>query len=126
MFEIKASASFDAAHFLRDYQGPCARMHGHTWRVEAAVEGAELGPGQMIIDFCDLRKALQEVIEPFDHRCLNEIAPFDRLSPTSENIACHLYRRLKERLGELPAGVSLAWVGVSESPHTGVVYRGEE
>jgi 6-pyruvoyltetrahydropterin/6-carboxytetrahydropterin synthase len=125
VFEIKVSAHFDAAHYLRDYEGPCARMHGHTWKVEVAVAGGELGPGQMVIDFHDLRKILQEVIAPFDHRCLNEIEPFEELSPTSENIARYIYSKLEGRLRQLPLGTRLAWVGVSESPNTGVVYREE-
>jgi 6-pyruvoyltetrahydropterin/6-carboxytetrahydropterin synthase len=125
MYEIKVSTHFDAAHFLRDYEGPCARMHGHTWKVETAVTSVDLGPGQMVIDFHDLRKLLQEVIAPFDHRCLNEIDPFVKLSPTSENIARYIYDELKRRLRHLPPGVRLSWVGVSESPDTGVLY-GEE
>jgi 6-pyruvoyltetrahydropterin/6-carboxytetrahydropterin synthase len=126
VYEIKANAHFDAAHYLRDYEGPCARMHGHTWEVEAAVSGAQLGPGQMVIDFHDLRKVLQEVIAPFDHRCLNETEPFVELSPTSENIARYIYSELESRLRQLPPGAMLAWVGVSESPNTGVVYREED
>lgn len=123
MYEIKVSTRFDAAHFLRNYEGPCARMHGHTWRVEAAVVGEELGPGQLLIDFHDLGELLREVIAPFDHCCLNEMDPFLELSPTSENIARFIYGRLEERLRELPPGVRLSWVGVSESPDTGAVYR---
>lgn len=126
MYEIKVNAHFDAAHYLRDYEGPCAHMHGHTWKVEVTVAGGELGPGQMVIDFHDLRKLLQEVIAPFDHGCLNEIEPFTELSPTSENIARQIHDELKGRLGHLPSGARLAWVSVSESPHTGVVYREED
>ncbi|MDD3719088.1 MAG: 6-carboxytetrahydropterin synthase QueD [Actinomycetota bacterium] len=124
-YEISASAHFDAAHLLRDYDGPCARMHGHSFRVEAALAGSSLGPTQLLVDFHDLRRLLEEVIEPFDHRCLNEVEPFTRLSPTSENIARHVYESLAARLAELPPGVRLAWVSVSESPDTRVVYREE-
>jgi 6-pyruvoyltetrahydropterin/6-carboxytetrahydropterin synthase len=124
-FEISASAHFDAAHLLRDYDGPCARMHGHSFRVEAALAGSQLGPSHLLVDFHDLRRLLEEVIEAFDHRCLNEVPPFTALSPTSENIAGFIYQSLAEKLPRLPPGVRLVWVSVSESPHTRVVYREE-
>jgi 6-pyruvoyltetrahydropterin/6-carboxytetrahydropterin synthase len=126
IFEISASAHFDAAHLLRDYDGPCARMHGHSFRVEAALAGSQLGPSHLLVDFHDLRRLLEEVIEPFDHRCLNELEPFTESSPTSENIARFLYLTLSKKLKQLPPGVRLAWVSVSESPDTRVVYREEE
>jgi len=125
VFEIRASVHFDAAHRLLDYDGPCARLHGHSFRVEAAVEGSNLGRQQLLVDFHDLRRLLEEVVEPFDHNCLNEVAPFTQSSPTSENIARHIYRSLHAMLPRLPDGVRLAWVSVSESPHTRVVYREE-
>jgi 6-pyruvoyltetrahydropterin/6-carboxytetrahydropterin synthase len=125
VFEISASAHFDAAHFLRDYDGPCARMHGHSFRVEAALEGSRLGPSRLLVDFHDLKRLLEEVIEPFDHHCLNEVQPFTEQSPTSENIARFVYLSLTEKLQQLPPGVRLSWVSVSESPETRAVYREE-
>ena len=122
-YEIRVSAHFDAAHWLRDYEGPCTRMHGHTWEVEAAVTGTALGPGQLLLDFQHLKRALEEVIAPFDHRCLNEVEPFSELSPTSENLARFIFASLRGRLGGLPPGVRLSWVGVSESPASRVLYR---
>jgi 6-pyruvoyltetrahydropterin/6-carboxytetrahydropterin synthase len=101
-------------------------MHGHSFRVEAAVTGSQLGPEHLLVDFHDLRRLLEEVVEPFDHNCLNEVAPFAKTSPTSENIARHIYRTLAAMMTRLPDGVSLAWVSVSESPDTKVVYREEK
>ena len=125
MYEIKVGAHFDAAHYLRGYQGPCSRMHGHTWRVEAAVLGSELGPDQLVIDFHDLRALLEEVIAPFDHSCLNEVEPFIELSPTSEALARFIYEELEKKLRGLTPPVVLSWVSVSESPDTQVVYSEE-
>ncbi len=123
VYEIRASAHFDAAHRLLDYDGPCARMHGHSFRVEAAVAGSRLGPQHLLVDFLDLRRLLEEVVAPFDHNCLNEVSPFTQVSPTSENIARHIYHMLAEMMPRLPQGIRLAWVSVSESPDTKVVYR---
>ncbi len=75
------------------------------------------------MDFHDLKALLAEVVAPFDHSCLNEIEPFRRASPTSENIARHVYLALEEKLRLSTPGARLAWVSVSESPDTEVVYR---
>jgi 6-pyruvoyltetrahydropterin/6-carboxytetrahydropterin synthase len=125
LYEIQVGAHFDAAHYLRDYQGPCSRMHGHTWRVEAAVIGSELGPSQLVIDFHDLKALLEEVIAPFDHSCLNEVEPFTELSPTSETLARFIYGKLEEKLHVFTPQARLSWVSVSESPDTQVVYSEE-
>jgi len=100
-------------------------MHGHTWKVEAAVTGSELDESDLLMDFHDLRKILREVVESFDHNCLNDLEAFRELSPTSENIASFIYRGLLIKLRELPHRATLAWVSVAESPETMVVYREE-
>ena len=126
IYEISASAHFDAAHRLRDYEGKCARMHGHSFRVEAALAGSDLGAAQLLVDFNDLRRLLRETIEPFDHCCLNDLPPFTEISPTSENLARVIFHSLQQRVRGLAPGVRLAWVGVSESPDTRAVYREAE
>ncbi|OFW55738.1 MAG: 6-carboxytetrahydropterin synthase QueD [Candidatus Solincola sediminis] len=125
MYEIRATAGFDAAHYLLNYEGACARMHGHTWTVEAAVTGSELDESELLMDFHDLRKLLREVIESFDHNCLNDLDAFSELSPTSENIAAYIYRELLVKLREFPHRATLAWVSVAESRDTKAVYREE-
>jgi 6-pyruvoyltetrahydropterin/6-carboxytetrahydropterin synthase len=126
MYEIRATVNFDAAHFLRNYIGPCAKMHGHSWKVEAAVTGSELGQSELLMDFHDLRMMLQEITEEFDHGCLNDLEPFRELSPTSENIAAFVFNQLCKSLEASSHEVNLVWVSVAESPDTKVVYRGED
>ncbi len=122
-FEITAGVHFDAAHWLPGYPGPCARMHGHRWRVEAAVAGTQLDEKGILLDFLELKGWLQETVAAFDHRCLNEVEPFTERPPTSENLARHVYGELARRIGEAAGKVRLSWVSVSESPETRVVYR---
>lgn len=125
LYEIRVKAHFDAAHYLLNYEGPCANMHGHTWRVEAAVVGSQLGRADLLIDFHDLRDLLKQIIAPFDHGCLNDLEPFRDLSPTSENIAHFIHDELRERLSGFSGKITLAWISVSESAETMVVYREE-
>ena len=57
MFELKTSASFDSAHFLSGYQGKCANLHGHRWKIEVTVGKETLQEEgnyrDMVIDFGD-------------------------------------------------------------------------
>lgn len=60
MYHLKTSATFDSAHFLSGYQGKCANLHGHTWRIDVEIaseqlewEGEKRG---MLLDFNDLKK----------------------------------------------------------------------
>ncbi len=123
MYLLKVEESFDAAHWLRDYEGDCARLHGHHWTVEMSIAGQELGRGDLLIDFVDVKRMLRDVLGALDHRCINEVPPFDEISPTSESLARYLYRALKDQLAQVAPGLRLAEVRVSESPQTAVIYR---
>ena len=74
--------------------------HGHNYIVEVTVEGDPDPLTGMVIDLKRLKDILEEeVIGPMDHRFLNyEVPPFDRLIPTSENVAGEIWRRLEPRL----------------------------
>ena len=120
MFELSVEMNFDAAHCLRGYQGKCEALHGHRFRVVARVKSAQLDKIGMAYDFTLLKKHLGEVVARFDHTNLNETTPFDKLNPSSENIATTVYRELQPRLAGAP--VTLAAVEVWESPESRVTY----
>jgi len=42
MYELMVESKFSAAHQLRGYQGQCEKLHGHNWRVTAAVTAERL------------------------------------------------------------------------------------
>ena len=116
MFRISVEHHFDAAHALREYRGKCENLHGHRFRVVVAVEAQRLDELGLAYDFTELKKHLREVADVFDHTCLNDTPPFDKLNPSSENIAVSIYRELNERLVQAP--VSIAFVEVWESPES--------
>jgi len=120
MYLVSVEDHLDAAHFLRGYQGKCEALHGHRFRVVVRVAASAVDDVGMAYDFTELKKHLKDVLAPFDHTCLNDVPPFDRINPSSENMASTIYRQLKSQLsGE---SVSLASVEVWESPLTGVAY----
>ena len=120
MYQVSVEQYFDAAHFLRGYRGKCEAMHGHRFRVVARVSAGAVDELGMAYDFTELKKHLGNILSRFDHTCLNDLAPFDKINPSSENIAATIYDELRSALASAP--VSLACVEVWESPHSGVAY----
>ncbi len=115
MYTIAVQAHYDAAHFLRDYEGKCARMHGHRYVVQVALQAPDLGKGEMVYDFGDLKKHLRALASELDHQTLNEIPPFTEIESTAENQARFFFQEMEKRLpGELARG--LLYARVSESP----------
>ena len=118
MYKVSTTQHFDAAHFLRGYPGPCQRLHGHRFLVEVIVSGEELNKLGMLIDFKTIKDVLKtHILSKFDHYCLNEIVPFDKVNPTAENLAKYIYDQLKPYIEFLDS------VKVYESPDCYAEYR---
>ena len=120
MYQISVEQHFDAAHFLRGYQGKCEALHGHRYKAVAKVKSQKLDDIGLAYDFTELKQHLTNILSRFDHTCLNDVPPFDQINPSSENIATTIYGELKPRLAGAP--VTLSCVEVWESPQSGVIY----
>ena len=110
---------FDSAHWLPHVspEHKCANMHGHTYMVEIHVED-ELDPKLgWVLDYNDLRKHVEPLINQLDHMVLNEIDGLE--NPTAENMALWLWDKLK------PALSQLAQVVVKENPTNVCIYAGD-
>lgn len=70
--------------------------HGHNYILEVTLEGEPDPVTGMVIDLKKLKDILDEqIVTPMDHRFLNlEVKPFDRVVPTTENIARNIWSRL--------------------------------
>ncbi|MHB9093668.1 MAG: 6-carboxytetrahydropterin synthase QueD [Eubacteriales bacterium] len=116
MYEISAFGHFDAAHFLRGYPGKCANIHGHRWKVEITLQGANLNQLGILIDFMEVKRMLKEVVDIFDHKMINDVPPFDSLNPTAENIAKFVFDEMSGRLKSLTGdSIGITRVTVWES-----------
>ncbi len=120
MYQISVERHFDAAHALRGYKGKCEALHGHRFQVVAKVKASALDDIGLAYDFTELKRHLDDILSRFDHTCLNDAPPFDRINPSSENIAATIYDALKLKLAAAP--LTLSCVEVWESPDTGVAY----
>ena len=100
--------------------------HGHNYVLEVSLEGDPDPVTGMVLDLKELKEILNRlVVDVYDHRFLNyEVPPFDRVVPTTENIARDIWQRLEPRLtvgrGRLRA------VRVYETPDLYVDYCGEQ
>lgn len=100
MYEVDITTGFSAAHLLRNYNGKCEHLHGHNYRVNVVARAHSTGDGGMVIDFGDLKRAANTVVDKLDHTFLNEISPFDTIEPSAENIAHYLFQEIATILGE--------------------------
>lgn len=96
---------FDAAHWLENYNGACADLHGHRWVVEVYLEVPD--NEDLTIDFKDAKRIINESLP--DHKCLNNIFDFN---PTAENLAKHLKGEISKKL---PVVKLIVW----ETPESG-------
>lgn len=126
MYLLTVTESFASAHALRGYGGPCERLHGHNWRIEVTVAARELDGRGLAIDFKVLKGHLTDTCRRLDHRFLNELEPFDRINPTSENLARHLALEMERRLGGVEPAVRVYEVRVWESGGASAAWRNEE
>jgi 6-pyruvoyltetrahydropterin/6-carboxytetrahydropterin synthase len=88
----------EAAHRLPNVPAghKCARLHGHSFRVEVHVRG-DLDPALgWVMDFADLKREFQSVFDRLDHRYLNDVPGLE--NPTSERLAEWIWAALKPSL----------------------------
>ena len=121
-YELVVKADFGAAHYLREYRGKCERLHGHNWKLDIYLTAEKLNADSMVLDFVEAKAVIRDVLEKYDHYHLNEVPPFDRLNPTSENIARVLAEEVQARL---PSGVRVLRLTAWESDRCGATWTAE-
>ncbi len=118
---LSVTVDFAAAHQLHGYEGNCARLHGHNWKIVVEVSGQKLDGVGMVMDFKTMKKAAREAAKTLDHYFLNDIAPFDQINPTAEHIAVWFFVTLSGALNQPNARVSA--ITVWENDYSAVTYR---
>jgi len=110
--------TFEAAHRLPNVPSghKCARLHGHSFKVELVCEG-QIDPNVgWLVDFADIKAAFAPLHDQLDHRYLNDIEGLD--NPTAEHLARWIWTRVKKTLPQL------VQVNVAETCHSRCEYRG--
>ncbi len=113
VYRLGLHAHFDGAHLIRGHRGKCASLHGHRWDIEVVLRGEKLNELGMVIDFSEVKKAMEKITADYDHGFINEREPFNTINPTAENLARHIFERLSS---SLPEHCALIHVKIWESP----------
>ncbi len=116
--ELKKEYRFEAAHHLPRVPAghKCARLHGHSYRVELHAAGAVDPETGWLVDFAVLDDAWAELFRRLDHRNLNEVPGLE--NSTCENLAAFIWNAV------LPRIPALAAVTVWETADACCTYRG--
>ena len=120
MFEVTIIKSFSAAHLLSEIGGKCEELHGHNFKVEVTVGAPDLNSEGILIDFRLLKVWLKDILDQMDHQHLNDLPFFKGKNPSSENIACFLYKEMQGKVTE--SRVKILRVKVWESESAAVTY----
>jgi 6-pyruvoyltetrahydropterin/6-carboxytetrahydropterin synthase len=117
--ELRRTFQFEAAHRLPHLPDghKCARLHGHSFVVEVAVEGPLDPRLGWVMDYADIKAAFQPLFDQLDHNYLNELPGL--ANPTSELLACWIWERLQ------PVLPLLTELVVAETCTARCVYRGK-
>jgi 6-pyruvoyltetrahydropterin/6-carboxytetrahydropterin synthase len=126
IIRVTREFTFEMAHVLWNYDGPCRNVHGHSYRLFVTISGVPIDDirnpkNGMIIDFTDLKEiVLKEIVNVFDHAVVvskdfdrKKIAMFKETfgntvivdyQPTCENLVADFALRIRKLM---PAGILL-------------------
>lgn len=116
--DISKTFHIESAHRLPNVpEGhKCARLHGHSFRIDIHARGPLDPRLGWVVDYAEIGRAFAPVFERLDHRYLNEVPGLE--NPTSEQLACWIWRELQ------PALPLLSRVVVHETCTTTCSYEG--
>ncbi len=138
MYYLKRHFSFAGGHRLSKHEGLCKNFHGHNYDVWVTVRSPVLNKNDMVMDFGDLKKHVNPLIDSFDHCLLiNECDEEDtkvfedrgmkilsfEYDPTAEKIAEEIYKALKILFTKLYNDIEVDQVEVFENVKSSAIYR---
>jgi 6-pyruvoyltetrahydropterin/6-carboxytetrahydropterin synthase len=126
IIRVTREFSFEMAHVLWNYDGPCRNVHGHSYRLFVTISGIPISDTKnpkngMVMDFTDLKAiVLREIVDVFDHAVVVS-SDFDKekismlkdtfgntviveYQPTCENLVADFAHRIRKFL---PSGIEI-------------------
>jgi 6-pyruvoyltetrahydropterin/6-carboxytetrahydropterin synthase len=123
MFQVSVDETFSSGHALRGYKGKCENVHGHNYKVRVTLEGPQLDSTGLLYDFTHLKRVIREIVGGVDHKFLNDLAPFDVINPSAENLAKYFYDETKRQMNTMPDGARITSITIWETDTTSATYR---
>jgi len=139
MYYLKRHFTFSGGHRLSKHEGRCFSIHGHNYDVWVTVRSPILDKNDMVMDFGDLKKHVNPLIDEFDH-CLvvntcdqDLVEPFKKkgmrvmvigdYDPTAEKMAEQIYIALNLIFTKTYNNVRVDQVEVFENVKSSAIYR---
>jgi 6-pyruvoyltetrahydropterin/6-carboxytetrahydropterin synthase len=113
LFTVSVETHFWASHQLTLPDGSKEPLHHHNWAVTADVSSDKLNSMGLVMDFCQLKAALNNIVAEFNDKPLGRIDYFQRNNSSAENVAKYVYEKLKTKL---PGDVKLQSISIVEEP----------
>jgi 6-pyruvoyltetrahydropterin/6-carboxytetrahydropterin synthase len=139
MFYLKRHFTFAGGHRLSKHKGRCFSIHGHNYDVWITVKSPKLDKNDMVMDFSDLKKHVDPIIDEFDHclvvnDCDQELVePFKKkgmrvmvignYDPTAESMAAFIFTRLNDIFVRAYNDIEMYEVEVFENVKSSAIYR---
>jgi 6-pyruvoyltetrahydropterin/6-carboxytetrahydropterin synthase len=120
VFTITVTTHFWASHRVTLPDGSAEPPHSHNWSVSADVSSVQLDDNGMVMDFCLLKKLLDETIAPLTNRPIEQTDYFRKNGQSAEIIAKYIFEKLQP---QLPAGLTLVQIQLTEQPRCSVKYH---
>jgi 6-pyruvoyltetrahydropterin/6-carboxytetrahydropterin synthase len=120
MYTVMVDYEFFAEHQLVMTDGFQEPVHGHLWKVTAAVVAEKLDSAGLAFDFCKLQQFLSQILAPFADMKLEECEPFGAVNASAEILARYVYEQLATMI--VPP-TQIGWVEVAEAPGCRVRYE---
>jgi len=122
MFVVSEERTFIASHAIQFTDGTWEPIHSHEWLLRVFVRANQLDDFNLVVDFLDLQKYLDEVLAPFEGKELNQVPPFhEGMSPTTEYLAWYIYQQLAPKIDD--HRVQLYKVELREAPTSWGIYE---
>lgn len=111
---VSVRSAFPATHRIRiDARGTREPAHAHNWRVQVWIESDEQECGRRA------GAALAAWVARYEGRSFNDVAPFDKVNPTAEEVA----RVVAHEMSEALPGDVVVKVEVGEAAGFSAIYR---
>jgi 6-pyruvoyltetrahydropterin/6-carboxytetrahydropterin synthase len=123
-FYVRIEGRFESAHYLYDYfpDGSDEPTHGHSWKVEVLLFSTQnIGKDGISYDFLSARNRLNDLVKSIDHILINDHPDFQKINPTSENVARWFYAGLKEEVEK--TGGKIKQIVIHEGPENLAFYE---
>lgn len=133
MYQVEKRFTLPIGHRLSKHLGRCSSIHGHNIVVLVGVESNTLNENYMVIDFSDLKKIVQEILDQWDHCLLlnNKDSEFAQkceeanmrvimfgFDPTAEKLSEILYHTIAQRFIQLKLPIHMKYVTIYENENS--------